>query len=106
MVAVFVEGVELSIDERVEGVESPVEEEVEGVGLSVGEGVGSWLSSNVFSFSLFMYVSCDFLPISCLLGSFVTFCDVLSMFILRYKEKKLKWIQFLNILFLIQPGKR
>ena len=37
-----------------------------------------------------MYVSCDFLPCSCLLGSFVTFFDVLSMFILSKREKKLK----------------
>ena len=65
----------------VEGVELSVEEEVEGVGLSVGEGVGSWLSSSIFSFNLFMYVSCDFLPRSWLLGSFVTFSNVLSMFI-------------------------
>ena len=92
----------------VEGVELPIEEEVEGVGLSLGEGVGSWLSCCIFSFNLFMNVSCDFLPHSCLLGSFVTFSDVLSMFILRYKERGLKqtWIQLLNILFLIQPGKR
>ena len=68
-------------------VELPKEEEVEGVGLSVGEGVGSWLSSSIFSFSLFMYVSCDFLPCSCLLGSFVTFSDVLSMFILSKNGK-------------------
>ena len=61
-------------------VELPKEEEVEGVGLSVGEGVGSWLSSSIFSFSLFMYVWCDSLPCSCLSGSFVTFSDVLSMF--------------------------
>ena len=67
---------------EVEGVELPVEEEVEGIGLSAGEGVESWLSSSIFSFSLFMYASCDFLPSSCLLGSFVTFSDVLSMFVL------------------------
>ena len=66
----------------VEGVELPVEEEVEGVGLSVGKGVGSWLSPSTFSFNLFRYVSCHFLPRSCLLGSLVTFSDVLSMFIL------------------------
>ena len=40
------------VEEEVGG----VEEEVEGVDLSVGEGVGSWLSPNIFSFSLFMYV--------------------------------------------------
>ena len=35
-----------------------------------------------------MYASCDFLPRSCLLGSFViTFCDVLSIFILSKREK-------------------
>ena len=70
--------------EGLEGVESPVEE---GVCLSVGERVVSWLSSSIFSFSLFMFVLCDFLPRSCLLGSFVTFFDALSMFILRKKEK-------------------
>ena len=93
--------------EGVEVVELPVEEQVEGVVLSVREGVGSWLSPSIFYFNLFMYVLCDFLPHSCLLRSFVTVSDALSMFILRYKEKKLKqtWIQFLNILFLIQPGK-
>ena len=73
--------------EGVEGIELPVEEEVEAVGLSIGEGVGSWLSSSIFSFNLFMYVSCDFLPRSCLLGSFVTFPDVLSVFILSKREK-------------------
>ena len=85
-----------------------VEEGAEGIDLSVGEEVGIWLSSRIFSFSLSIYVSCNFLPHSCLLGSFVTFHRVLSMFILRYKEKGLKqtWIQLLNILFLIQPGKR
>ena len=71
----------------VEGVELSVEEEVEGVGLSVGEGVGSWLSSSIFSFNLFMYVSCDFLPRSCLLGSFVTFFYVLSTLILSKNGK-------------------
>ena len=76
-----VEGIELPVDEKVEGVELPVEEEVEGVELPVGEGVSSWLSSSIFSFNLFMYVSCDFLPRSCLLGSFVTFF-CLSKFIL------------------------
>ena len=72
--------------EGVEGMESPVEEEVggveegvRGVDLSVREGVGRWLSSSIFSFSLFTYVSCDFLPRSCLSRSFVTFYDVLSM---------------------------
>ena len=68
-------------------VELPKEEEVEGVDLSVWEGVGSWLSSSIFSFSLSMYVSCDFLPRSCLLGSFVTFSDILSMFILTKSGK-------------------
>ena len=34
-----------------------------------------------------MYVSCNFLALSCLLGSFVTFSDVLSMFILSKREK-------------------
>ena len=55
-----------------------------------------------------MYISCDFLPRPCLLGSFViTLCD-LSMFILRNKKKKLKQtrIQFFKILLLIQPGRR
>ena len=51
-----------------------------GVELPIGEGVGSWLSSSICSFNLFMYVSCNFLPRSCILGSFVTFCDVLSKF--------------------------
>ena len=72
-----VEGVELAVEEVVGG----VEEGVEGVGLSVG----SWLSSSIFPLSLFMYGSCDFLPRSCLLGSFATFSDVLSMFILSKK---------------------
>ena len=35
-----------------------------------------------------MYVSCDFLPRSCLLGSFVTFFHVLSMFYFKQKGKK------------------
>ena len=57
----------------------------------------------------FMKFSLAFRPSSTSFGSlsFVTFCDVLFIFILGYKEKELKqtWIQFLNILFLIQPGK-
>ena len=61
-----------------------------------------------FLFNLFMDFS---LPLRAFLThfeSFVTFSGVLSMFILKYKEKELKqtWIQFLNILFLIQPGKK
>ena len=73
--------------EGVESVRSHVKEEVESVGLSVEGGVCSWLSSSIFSFNLFMYVSYDLLPRSCLLGSFVTFCYVLSMFILSKMEK-------------------
>ena len=103
MVSEGVVGVRLPVEEGVGG----VEERVEGVYLSVGEGAVGYLLV-FFSFSLFMYVSYDFLLRSYLLGSFVIFCDVLSMFILRYKRKGLKqtWIQFLNILFLIQPGKK
>ena len=37
-----------------------------------------------------MYVLCDFLPRSCLLGSFVTFCDVSFMFILRVQRKRVE----------------
>ena len=73
MVWEAVEGVGSAVDEEVEGAGSPVAEEVEGVGPSVG----GWLSSSNFSFSLFMYVLCDFLPRSCLLGPFVTFFDAL-----------------------------
>ena len=54
---------------------------------SVGERVGSWLSSSISSFNLFMYFSCDFFPRSCLLGSFITFSDVLSMSILSKNGK-------------------
>ena len=43
----------------VEGVKLPVGEGVEGVEEGV-EKVGSWLSSSIFCFSLFMYVWCDF----------------------------------------------
>ena len=82
----------LVVWEGVECTGSPVEEEVggveegvEGVDLSVGEGVASGLSASFFSFSLFMYVLCDFLPRSCLLGSFATFSGVLAMFILSKK---------------------
>ena len=85
-----VKGVGSPVEEEVEGVGSPVWEEVEGVDPSVGVEVGSGLSSSTFSFNLFMYVSCDFLPRSCLLGFFVTFFDVLSTFILSKREKKLK----------------
>ena len=86
-----VEGVELPVEEEVEGVGLSVGEGVEGVELPIREGVDSWLSSSIFSFNLFMYVLCDFLPRSCLLGSFVTtFCSVLSMFNLGYKKKKKK----------------
>ena len=65
--------------EGVEGLGSPVEEEV--------EGVDSRLSSSIFSFTLFICVSYDFLPLSTLLRSIVTFSDVWSMFILSKTEK-------------------
>ena len=65
--------------EGVEGVGSPVEEEV--------EGVDSRLSSSIFSFTLFICVSYDFLNLSTLLRSIVTFSGVLSMFILSKTEK-------------------
>ena len=99
-----VEGVASPVEERVGG----VEDGVESVGLSVGEGVDSWVSSCIFYFSLFVYVLCNFLPRSCLLKSFVTFCDVLSMFILRVQRKRVgtSMEQFLNILSSIQPGRR
>ena len=76
-----VKGVGLPVEEEVEGVDSLVEEGVEGVGLSVGDGAGSWLSASIFSFNLFMYVLWYFLPRSCHLESFVTFLNILSMFI-------------------------
>ena len=65
-------------------------------------------SFRILSFNLFMYFSLPLRAASTRFGSFVTFSGVLSMSILRYKEKELKqtWTQFLNILFLIQPGKR
>ena len=63
-----------------------VKEDVQGVDLSVGEGLGSWLFSSIFSLSLFMYVSCGFLPRSFLLRFFATF-SVLSMFILSKNRK-------------------
>ena len=91
-VEIDVEGIELLVKEErlggwgVEGVELLVEIDVEDIELPVEEGIDS--SSSIFSFILFMYVSYDFLPRSCILGSFVTFCDVLSMFILRYTLKK------------------
>ena len=92
-VEIDVEGVELLVKEEragggwgVEGVELPVEIDVEDIELPVEEGIDS--SSSIFSFILFMYVSYDFLPRCCILGSFVTFCDVLSVFILRYTLKK------------------
>ena len=43
-----------------EDVGSHVDKEVEGVGLFVKGGVVIWLSSSIFSFNLFMYISCDF----------------------------------------------
>ena len=65
-------------------------------------------SSKIFSFIFFIKFSLSLRPASTRSGSlsFVTFCHVLSMIILGYKEKGLKqrWIQFLNIWFLIQPG--
>ena len=75
------ESADLPVKEGVKGVGLPVEERVEGVDLSIEEGVDS--SFSIFSFTLFMCVSHEFLPRSCLLGSFVTFCDVLSTFIFR-----------------------
>ena len=68
------------VEEEVRG----VEEGVEGVDLSVGEGLGSWLSSSII---LSMYASCDFLPRSYLLGTFVTSSDVFSMFIFSKNQK-------------------
>ena len=81
--------------EGVEGVGSPVqemvggvEEGVEGVGPSVVEGIGSFgylllfflLASSCLSRVIFLHGSC-------LLGSFLTFSDVLSMFILSKNGK-------------------
>ena len=86
------EGADLTVKEEVEGVGLSVEDGVEGVDLSIEEGVGS--SSSIFSFILFMCVSYEFLPRSCLLGSFVNFCDVLSTFILRQKENDIPHIRF------------
>ena len=63
---------DLVVWEGVEGVQLPVKKGA----LSVGEGVGNWSSSSICSYSLFMYVSFDFLPCSYLLGYFETFCDV------------------------------
>ena len=66
-------------------------------------------SFKILSFNLFMYFSLSLRAASTRFGSFVTtFYDVLSMFILRHKEKKLKekGIQFLNILLLIQSKKK
>ena len=60
------------VEGNVEGVGSYVEEDV--------QDVGGWLSSSIFSFSLFMRVSYGVLPCSTLLGSFEAFCDVVSMF--------------------------
>ena len=86
-----VEGVGSPIEEEVEGVEgvgSPVGEKVEGVGPSVvGLSVAVDYPLVFFSCTLFMYVSCDFLPCSTLLGSFVTFCDILSMFYFKQNGK-------------------
>ena len=84
-------------------------------GGSVG-GDGSFIASIsatffasfiLLSLNLFIYFSLSLRAALTRLGSFVTFSDVLSMFTLKYKEKKLKQISipFLNILFLIQPGK-
>ena len=78
-----VKDVELPIEEEVKG----AEEGVKGVELPVREGVDSWLPSSICSFNLFMYVSFDFLTRSCLLGSFATFFDVSSMFILSKNGK-------------------
>ena len=86
------ESADLPVKEGVKGVGLPVEERVEGVDLSIEEGVDS--SFSIFSFTLFMCVSYEFLPHSCLLGSFVTFCDVLSTFILRQKENEILHIRF------------
>ena len=65
-------------------------EDVENVGSHVEEDVGGGCFSSICSFNFFMHVSYDFLLYSTFLGSFVTFCDVLSMFILRYKEKNVE----------------
>ena len=55
----------------------------------IRRGRGSQLAIfSIFSSTLFMYVSCNFLPRSCLLGFFVTFSDVFSMFILSKKFRK------------------
>ena len=55
-------------------------------------------SFKIFSFNLFIYFSLPLWAVSTCLGSFVTFCDVLSIFILRYNMDP--------VLFLIQPGRR
>ena len=45
-------------------------------------------SFRILSFSLFMYFSLALRAASIRFGSFVTFYDVFSTYILRYKEKK------------------
>ena len=63
------------------GVELPVKEEVEGVELPVGEEEESWLCLSISSINFFFNISCDFWSLSCLLESFVTCFDILSIFI-------------------------
>ena len=52
--------------------------------------VVSLLPSFFFYFNLFMCFSLPLLDASTHFGSFVTFSDVLSLFILRFKEKRVE----------------
>ena len=52
--------------------------------------VSFFTSFKILSFNSFIEFPLPLRAASIRFGSFVTFCDVLSMFILRYKEKKLK----------------
>ena len=69
---------ELIVKEEVEGTELSVE----GIEFSEGEEVEIWLFFSISSFSLFMYVSSDFLPRSYLLKLFVICFGFLSIFVL------------------------
>ena len=70
--------VELLVEEEAKGLELPIE----GVKLPLEEQVESFFF-NISHFNFFIYVSCDFLPRSFLVGFFITCFEVLYIFILN-----------------------
>lgn len=68
---------EVSVQRKLKSVKLPTEEIVEDIELSVQREAQYCLSSSIFSLNFLMSISYYFLPLSCLLGSFVHYLGFL-----------------------------